>query len=66
MASNYRGLYLVGNKAAGKVTDVQVVDLGGSSISIPLTDYLNRGVRPNYQSLPWQEDVPPKVATPKS
>jgi hypothetical protein len=66
MANNYRGIYLIGNKAAGKVTNIQVVDIGGSSISLSLTEYLNRGVRPNYQLLSWQEDLPPKVATPKS
>jgi hypothetical protein len=38
MASNYRGIHLIGNKATGKVTDVQVVDRGGISIPLSLAE----------------------------
>ena len=65
MASNYRGLYKIGDKTTGRVTDIQVVDRGGSSIPLPLVDYVNRGVEPPYQTLPWQGEVAFKPAEPK-
>jgi len=66
MASSYRGLYLVGDKAANRITDVQVVDTGGISIPLPLVDYVNLGVQPDYKTLPWHEDTTIKPAKPKS
>ena len=57
MASNYLGVHLIGNKATRKITDVAVVDIGGSTIPLPLVEYINRGVEPPYQTLPWEEDT---------
>ena len=65
MASSYRGLFLVGDKATGRVTDVQVIDTGGNSIPLPFSEYRLRGVQPDYKTLPWQEDVELKAAPPK-
>ena len=65
MTSNYRGVYLVGNKKTGRITDVQVVDVGGIQHPLPLHEYVNRGVDPNYKTLPWQEDVQVTPAMPK-
>ena len=57
MASGYRGVFLIGNKAANRITDVQVVDAGGNTIPLPFAEYVARGAEPNYKTLPWQEDV---------
>jgi hypothetical protein len=65
MASNYRGVHLIGDKPTGKITDVQVVDRGGSSIPLPLIEYINRGAEPPYRTLPREEDVKMKPAKPK-
>ncbi len=65
MASKYRGVHLIGNKATRKITDVAVVDIGGSTIPLPLVEYINRGVEPPYQTLPWEEDVRALMAKPK-
>ncbi len=67
MTGSYRGLYLVGNKAQGRTTDVHVVDADGSSLPLPLSEYIHGGIEPkNYMTLPWQEDVPPRAAVSKS
>jgi hypothetical protein len=58
MASSYKGLYRIGDKATGVVTDIQVEDAGGSSIPLPLAEYIAREVLPDYQTLPWWEDRP--------
>lgn len=65
MASGYRGVFLIGNKAANRITDVQVVDAGGNTIPLPFAEYVARGAEPNYKTLPWQEDVEAKQAEPK-
>lgn len=57
MASSYRGLYLIGDQATGRVTDVQVVDPEVNSVPLPLAQYINRGVDPPYKTLPWREDI---------
>ncbi len=43
MADDYRGLYLIGDKKTGRITDVQVVDDGGVSITLPFAVYVARG-----------------------
>jgi hypothetical protein len=65
MASTYRGVFLIGNKAANRITDVQVVDAGGNTIPLPFAEYVARGAEPNYKTLPWQEDVEAQRAQPK-
>jgi hypothetical protein len=55
--TSYTGKCLFGIKAKNDVTDVQVVDTAGNSIPLPLPDYLARGVKPDYETLPWCEDV---------
>jgi len=62
--ANYRSLYLIGDKKTGRITDVQVVDVGGASIPLPLADCVARGVEPNYRTLPWQEDIKETPARP--
>ena len=49
MASGYRGVFLIGNKAANRITDVQVVDAGGNTIPLPFAEYVARGAEPNYR-----------------
>ena len=66
MASDYRGLYLIGDKKTGRITDVQVVDDGGYQHSLPFAVYATRGVEPNYRTLPWQEDIKETPASPAS
>ena len=51
MASGYRGVFLIGNKAANRITDVQVVDAGGNTIPLPFAEYVARGAEPNYKTL---------------
>jgi hypothetical protein len=55
--TSYTGKCLLGSKAKNVVTDVQVVDSAGNSLPLPLPDYLARGVKPDYKTLPWCEDV---------
>ena len=64
MASGYRGVFLIGNKAANRTTDVQVVDAGGNTIPLPFSAEILglEEVEPNYKTLPWQEDVEAKQA----
>jgi hypothetical protein len=60
-----RGLYLIGNKAAGRVTHVQIVDAAGDTMRCPLDAYVMRGIKPNFETLPWREDIKIKWAQPK-
>jgi hypothetical protein len=53
----YRGLYLIGDKQACRITDVQVIDLDGTDISLSLAGYVGRSVEPPYETLPWREDL---------
>jgi hypothetical protein len=65
MAVMYRGLYLVGNKRAGHVIAVHIVDSSGRSTTLRLSEYISRGIEREYKTLPWQIDVV-KPADPKS
>jgi hypothetical protein len=65
MASKYRGVIRIGDKASGKATDVEVVDLSGNRLSLKLIDYVNSGAEPPYSTLPWQEDCQLTPAPPK-
>jgi hypothetical protein len=54
----YRGLYLIGDKKTGRITDVQVEEnVKGRQESLPFAVYLARGIEPEHRTLPWQEDV---------
>ncbi len=53
----YRGLYLIGDKKTGRITNVQVKDNVGRKHSLPLAIYLARGIEPDHRTLPWQEDI---------
>jgi hypothetical protein len=57
MINHYRGLYLVGDKAANRITNVHVVDTGGKSSPLLLGYYAGYGVQPEYRTLPWWDDV---------
>ena len=54
MKSFYTGLYLIVTNEV--ITDVQVTDPNGNSIPLPLQDYINRGVKPDWKSLPTQAE----------
>jgi len=66
MASDCRGLYLIGDKKTGRITDVQVEDDGGHQHSLPFAVYLVRGVEPDHRTLLWQEDIKETPARPVS
>jgi hypothetical protein len=66
MANPYRGLYLVGDKAAGRVAHVQVVDPDGEAVPLSLNEYVARGIEPNFKTLAWRDDIKMKWAPPKS
>jgi GNAT superfamily N-acetyltransferase len=55
--TKYIGKCRVGIKARNLLTGIQVVDAGGNSIPLSLSDYLARGVKPDYATLPWCEDL---------
>jgi GNAT superfamily N-acetyltransferase len=55
--TKYIGKCRVGIKARNLLTGVQVVGVGGNSIPLSLSDYLARGVKPDYATLPWCEDL---------
>jgi hypothetical protein len=57
MAGTYRGLYLVGNKRAQSIRAVQIVDSASRQGTVRLSDYVSRGIEPEYKTLPWQEDL---------
>jgi hypothetical protein len=67
MAGNYRGLYLIGDKPAKKVTGVLVENLAnGDTVTVSLIEYVNRRIEPPDRTLPWKEDVEAKPAAPKA
>ena len=48
----YRGLYLIGDKKTGRITNVQVEDnIRGRQHSLPFAVYLARGVEPDHRTL---------------
>jgi hypothetical protein len=53
----YRGLYLIGDKATGRATNVQVVDAEDKTYRMPFLVYVQQKIEPNYTTLPWWEDV---------
>jgi hypothetical protein len=61
-----RGLYLIGDKITGRVTHVQIVDAAGDTVPLPLNAYVARGIKPNFETLPWREDIKIRWAKPKS
>ena len=63
----YRGLYLIGDKKTGRITNVQLEDNNrGRQHSLPLAVYLARGIEPDYRTLSWQEDIKDTPARPVS
>jgi hypothetical protein len=57
MPENYKGLFKIGDKATGLVIHVQVADDFGSSCwPMELASYVDRGLLPSHEDLPWQED----------
>jgi hypothetical protein len=56
MASDYRGLYLIGDKKTGRITDVQVEDDGGQR-HVPgagtLTQRHGRLIKTEMQRVEW-------------
>ena len=57
MLEEYRGLYLIGDRATKHIADVQVVDADGKTRRMPFLAYVQRRIEPNYTALPWWEDV---------
>ncbi len=54
----YRGLFLIGDKKTGRITNVQVEEnVRGRRESLPFAVYLARGIEPDHRTLPWQEEV---------
>jgi hypothetical protein len=66
MAVTYRGLYLVGNKRDRHVIAVHAENSLGRSTTLRLSEYVSRGIQPEYKTLPWQEDVGLRPANTKS
>jgi hypothetical protein len=66
MASDYRGLYLIGDKKTRRITDVQVVDDQGHQHMLPFAVYSMRGIEPDHRTLPWQEDIKETPGPPAS
>jgi hypothetical protein len=63
----YRGLYLIGDKKTGRITNVQVEDnIKEHQQSLPFAVYLARGIEPDHRALPWQEDIKETPARPVS
>lgn len=58
MASSYTGLYKCEPKQ-DRPTHIQVVDTGGNSMPLAIDTYEERGVKPNWKTLPWQSDYSP-------
>jgi hypothetical protein len=66
MASDLRGVYLIGDKLHKVVTAVLVQDpITGDTSTLPLEQYVHHGLEPPDGLLPWEEDVEMKPATPK-
>jgi hypothetical protein len=56
-AKPYTGLFKIGDRTAGVVTAVQVVDDFRSDCwPMPLAAYVDRGILPNHDELPWRDD----------
>jgi hypothetical protein len=66
MAVTYRGLYLVGNKRDRHVIAVHAVNSLGRSTTLRLSEYVSRGIQPEYKTLPWQVDAVFRPVDPKS
>jgi hypothetical protein len=66
MVVAYRGLYLVGSKRDRHVRAVQIADSAGRSTTLRLSEYISRGIEPDYKTLPWQENVVFRPAAPTS
>jgi DNA invertase Pin-like site-specific DNA recombinase len=60
-----RGAWLVGDKETRRIAAVNVQHLNDSVSPMPLTEYRLHGVEPEYQTLPWEEDIKMRPATPK-
>jgi hypothetical protein len=52
-----RGAYLIGSKRDKRVRAVQIADCTGNSTTLRLKDYISRKIKPEYKTLPWQQDV---------
>lgn len=53
------GISLIGTKGSVP-TDVQVTDRpGGMQWTVPLREYVRRGIHPDWNSLSWQQDGTP-------
>lgn len=57
----YTGVCLIGDKMAGRITDVQVKAPDDNYTPLPLDQYLERDLWPPYETLPWCEDLKEKV-----
>lgn len=55
MASSYRGLYKCEPKS-DRPTHIQVIELGGNSLSLTTDEYEKREVQPSWKTLPWHSD----------
>jgi hypothetical protein len=65
MAGDLRGVYLIGNRSDKLVTAVLVQDLAtGDTSTLPLEEYVHRGIEPPDGTLPWEQDITPKPAAP--
>jgi hypothetical protein len=57
LARSYTGIFKIGDKAAGSVTHVQVVEeLTSSCWPMAVADYVGRGILPRHDELPWWQD----------
>jgi hypothetical protein len=66
MAGDLRGVYLIGNKTDKLVTAVLVLNLTSGELStLPLQEYVHRGIEPADGTLPWEQDITPKPAAPQ-
>ena len=58
MADDFRGVYLIGNKSEKVVTAVLVQNrANGVTSTLPLDEYVHRGLEPADGTLPWEEDI---------
>jgi hypothetical protein len=66
MASEFRGVHLLGDKSSNRISAVQVVDSKDSRFLFSPADYRNKGAEPHdFHTLPWEDDVKFKPAEPK-
>jgi hypothetical protein len=55
MVCGYTGIFKIGDKAAGSVTHVQVVEEPTSSCGpMAVADYVGRGCLPRHDDLSWR------------